>query len=256
MSLIKFSESTDKIKVELSIDSQGHPILAFFNKDDVPDKSILTNGFMELNEHNLIEQSNFMDMNYIFRKVNDCTYILTRDENDIYIEPEIPISNNNEYITVEHIPTTDEIKRAKISYLSSICNKQIIYGIDISINGDIEHFSYTKEDQTNIKELFDLAMQTNMPMYYHSDGNSCKLYTVEQIIDIYTMSAMNKMHHITYFNQLKMYIQSLDDIESVSEIEYGYELSGEYLRTYNSAMEQVTIGMKTLLKVEDNKLEL
>lgn len=70
------------------------------------------------------------------------------------------------------------------------------------------------------------------------------------------MSAMNKMHHITYFNQLKMYIQSLDDIESVSEIEYGYELSGEYLRTYNSAMEQVTIGMKTLLKVEDNKLEL
>ncbi len=54
-----------------------------------------------------------------------------------------------------------------------------------------------KKDQTNIKELFDLAIQTNVPMYYHSDGNSCKLYTVKQIIELYTTADMNKMHHIT-----------------------------------------------------------
>lgn len=60
---------------------------------------------------------------------------------------------------------------------------------------------------------------------------------------------MHKMHHITYFNQLKMYIQSITDIESIISIEYGsYELTGEYLDIYDSAMLQAKIGMETFLK--------
>lgn len=249
MSLIKFNGSADPIKIDLSIDNLGHPILVFTDKNTVPDEVLLTNGFVELNEHNKIEQSDYMNMNYIFRKVNDCTYILTKDENDIYIEPEIIIPDNSQtYIPEQYVPTIDDIKRMKISSLSSICNKQIISGVNIKIDDDIEHFSYTEEDQTNIKELFDLAIQTNVPMYYHSDGNSCKLYSVEQIIELYTMSAMNKMHHITYFNQLKMYISTLDDCDIINAIEYGVELTGEYLNTYNAAMLQAKTGMETLLK--------
>ena len=62
------------------------------------------------------------------------------------------------------------------------------------------------------------------------------------------MSAMNKMHHITYFNQLKMYISTLDDCDIINAIEYGVELTGEYLNTYNAAMLQAKTGMETLLK--------
>jgi len=245
MSLIRFNKITDPIEVKLSIDSSGHLILVFLNKNDIPNKSILTSGFIELNEHNFIVQSNFMDMNYIFREVNDYTYILTKEPDDVYIEPEIPSETEN---TEQYTPTLDDIKRIKISSLSSICNSQIVNGIDIVINNSVEHFSYTEEDQTNIKEIFDLAVQTNMPMYYHSDGNSCKLYSVEQIIELYTMSAMNKMHHITYFNQLKMYISTLDNCDIINAIEYGMELTGEYLNTYNDAMAQAKIGMEKLLK--------
>ena len=242
MSLIKFKDSSEYIKVNLSLDPRGRTKLSF-SENSLPNETILLSGFFEINEHNLIEQSDFSDMKYIYQKIDDLTYVLTNDENDVYIEPEILDEDYPDYV-----PTVDEIRAMKISNLSSICSKQIINGVDINIDGVWEHFSYAEEDQTNIKELFDLAVQTNIPMYYHSNGNSCKLYTVDQIIAIYSTAAMNKMHHTTYFNQLKMYLQSLDEVDDIKDIEYGYELTGEYLDTYNAAMEQAKTGMETLLK--------
>ena len=58
------------------------------------------------------------------------------------------------------------------------------------------------------------------------------------------------MHHITYFNQLKLYVESLDDKEKVSAISYGDELTGIYLDTYNAAIAQANIGLTTLLGAE------
>lgn len=250
MSLIKFINFPQNFVVNLSIVPHNRIKITFTNENDIPDKATLLGGFIELNEHNFIEQSDFSDMNYLYQKIDDLTYVLTKDENDIYVEPEIPKYEDSPIEGYpEHVITVDEIRNMKISNLSYICNKRIVNGVDIDIDGLAEHFSYTDEDQTNIKELFDLAIQTNVPLYYHSDGNSCKLYTVDQIVTIYTTAAMNKMHHITYFNQLKMYLQSLDDAENISGIEYGYELTGEYLDTYNAAMEQAKTGMNTLLKV-------
>lgn len=255
MSLIKFKGFSydEKIDVSLSLDPLGR-VKITFDKDTLPNKSVLLSGFIEINEHNFIEQSDFSDMNYIYQKIDNLTYILTNNENDIYTEPEISEYEDSRLpaegypgFDSERFLTIDDIKNRKISSLSSICNKQIINGIDIDIDGTIEHFSYSSEDQANIKELFDLAVQSNVPMYYHSDGNSCKLYTVDQIIAIYTTAAMNKMHHITYFNQLKMYLRSLEDSETISGIEYGYELTGEYLDTYNSAMVQAKASIETLL---------
>lgn len=247
MSLIKFKNfsENEKIEVILSIVPNKRVKMTFKNITDIPDKSILLSGFIELNEHNFIEQSDFRRMNYIYRKLDELTYILTEKEDDIYIEPEIPDVNTPEY--PEHIPTVEELKNIKILDWSSICNAQIVNGVNIDIDGNIEHFSYNDEDQVNIKELFDLSVQTNVPMYYHSDGNSCKLYTVEQITLLYTTAAMNKMHHITYFNQLKMYLNTLDILDDINNLNYGCELEGDYLETYNSAMSQARLGMETLL---------
>lgn len=241
MSLIKFSNNEKKY-VNLSLDHFGR-VKIIFNDNNIPSMDILLSGFWEINEHNFFEQSDFSNMNYLYQKIDDLTYVLTKDEKDVYIEPNISEISKNP----EHIPTVDEVRNAKISVLSYTCNKQIINGVNVDIDGLSEHFSYTEEDQTNIKELFDLAVQTNVPLYYHSDGNSCKLYTVDQIVSIYTTATMNKMHNITYFNQLKMYLQSLDDAEKIKNIEYGCELTGEYLDTYNAAMAQAKNGMQTFV---------
>ena len=55
------------------------------------------------------------------------------------------------------------------------------------------------------------------------------------------------MHHITYFNQLKLYVNTLETIEEVETVNYGDELTGEYLQTYNDAMAQASVGLTTLL---------
>ena len=147
----------------------------------------------------------------------------------------------------EYIPTVEELKAQKINMFSDICKSSIINGVDVELSDNIEHFSYSQEDQTNLKEIIDLALQTNVPMYYHSDGNGCKLYSVEELIAIYSSASTNKMHHITYFNQIRMYIDSLETREEVNAVEYGQELTGEYLQTYEQSMAQAQLVLETLL---------
>lgn len=47
-----------------------------------------------------------------------------------------------------------------------------------------------------------------------------------------------------------MYISTLNDSNTINAIEYGIELTGNYLDTYNAAIAQAKIGMEILLKVK------
>jgi len=255
MSLIKFLNNNKTHKINLSFypsESTKRVLLEFNNATDIPDESELLSGFVELNEHNLIEQGDFSEFIYLYRKFDDCPhYILSNTIDDIYHEP-VP----EEPVVIEpYAPTLEEVQYSKINELSSICSMYITNGVDVEIDGEYEHFSYKEEDQVNIKELFDLTLQSNTPMFYHSDNNGCKLYTVDQIISIYSMAAMNKMHHTTYFNQLKQYIKSLNNIDDIVAIVYGQELIDDYLATYNSAMQQAQCSMESLLSMRQNQSE-
>ena len=63
----------------------------------------------------------------------------------------------------------------------------------------------------------------------------------------------NLTHNQTYTNQLKMYIKTLDDKESVESINYCFELSGEYLETYNMIMEQSQLVVQKYLEALTSK---
>lgn len=142
--------------------------------------------------------------------------------------------------SVEYTPTLDEIKLKKINDLSSICKQKIEYGVVININNEDEHFTYGIEsgDQGNIDDLFNLAITTGLSQPYHSSGGTCKLYTPEEISQLYIAVKMLKAKETTYFNQLKKYIEDCIDEETIKNISYGDELTGEYLETYNEMMEQ------------------
>lgn len=240
MQKIRFVESDSEYNVYLEI--QLHRIICTFCNDDDATNAPLLEGFFEINEHNGVIQSDFTKYKYIYKKESSTTFILTNDENDIYIE-----SENPEFDLSDYVLTLEEVKDSKIMNLSSICNRNIINGIDIEIDGNIEHFSYKDEDQMNIKELFDIVCQTNVPVYYHANGSSCKEYSPEQIIAIYATASTNKNHHTTYYNQLKMYIKSLQTKEEVESVFYGQELVDEYLTTYIASMGQAQLVLETLL---------
>jgi cytidyltransferase-like protein len=125
----------------------------------------------------------------------------------------------------------------KIKELSAKCKEAIETGIDYNE----EHFSYTLADQNNISNSCQLAMTTGLSVPYHADGKDCRLYTKEEIVAIYCSQEMNVTHHTTYFNQLKQYISTLTTEEEVKLVEYGQELTGVYLETYNEIMEQASV---------------
>ena len=217
-------------------------VLVINFKDTVPTVDEIANGFEILNENNDFVQAEYPEYNTIYRTYEEEPMrIEISNDGSVYVEHVIPTPE-------PYVPTIEEIKAWKINELSYTCNNLIVNGVDIEIDGEIEHFSYKDEDQVNIKELFDLAVQTNVPMYYHADGHACKLYTVEQIIDLYATATTNKMHHTTYFNQMKLYVESLKTADEVNAVVYGQELTGEYLEIYNASMAQSQMVLEALLE--------
>lgn len=245
MEVIKFLKSENHTEVNLRCTPNIVKII-FNNLEDIPSDEILTSGFEVLNEYSFDNQSDdyYYGYNTIYAKTE--TEIYLSNDGSIYEPKEEP----EEVPPTEVILTLEQVIVNKVKSLSDKCQFYIINGVDVEINGDIEHFSYTNEDQINLKEIFDLAMQSQVPMYYHSDGNSCKEYSVEEIVSIYVAETTNKMHHITYFNQLKLYVESLTDIEQVNQVNYGDELTGVYLDTYNNAMIQANTGIQQILGKE------
>ena len=46
-----------------------------------------------------------------------------------------------------------------------------------------------------------------------------------------------KLQNTTYLNQLKAYVDTLEETDDVNNIVYGQELTGEYLKNFNDIME-------------------
>ena len=131
----------------------------------------------------------------------------------------------------------EEIKNAKIikqAEISSICKALIEQGVEI--NG--ENFAYELDDQNNILNNTNLALQTGLDVPYHADGKPCRLFTPTEIVSIYIAQEHNLTHNVTYNNQLKLYVDTLTTVEDVNAVQYGQELTGDYLSTYQLIMAQ------------------
>lgn len=131
----------------------------------------------------------------------------------------------------------EELKNAKIAKqaeISSICEALIVKGVEI--NG--ESFAYELDDQNNILNNTNLALQTGLDVPYHAGGKPCRLFTPTEIVSIYIAQEHNLTHNVTYNNQLKLYVDTLTTVEEVNAVQYGQELTGDYLSTYQLIMAQ------------------
>ena len=125
-------------------------------------------------------------------------------------------------------------KANKIFECNNICNQMIVKGIEINS----ENFTYELTDQNNILNNVNLVLQTKLDVPYHADGKPCRLFTPAEIVSIYIAQEHNLTHHITYNNQLKLYIDTLTTVEEVEAVQYSQDLTGDYLATYQLIMAQ------------------
>ena len=109
----------------------------------------------------------------------------------------------------------------KLEEISIACRQAINNGTQVQLSdGTSKQFSYTLEDQSNISEMFTAVMVGATEYPYHADGEDCVVYSAKDIIAIYSTLTGLKTAQTTYHNQLKAYVQSLDNAQDVMAVQY------------------------------------
>jgi len=133
----------------------------------------------------------------------------------------------------------ETIRSIKINQMSSICHSLIEQGIDV--NGS--HYSLTANDQIELIKLESIArMSPETPIFYHADGEKCRMYSAEEFLQISTTALGWITYNRTYFNLLKSEINELQNAHDIIAINYGNPLNEANNNTLTTIMGGVTIS--------------
>ena len=96
--------------------------------------------------------------------------------------------------------TLEEFRDYYKEQIGKQCTAAIESGLAIETSLGNQHFSYTIEDQSNVKDLVMTAELTDftLPLPYHANGELCTLYPATDILKIYMSLSVNKTYHTTY----------------------------------------------------------
>ena len=233
--------------------------------NDVVDFIEFSSGFQTLNEYNGSVMAEYRDYTIKYKdSAEDEKNVFYISNGEIYVEP-TPVEPEEPTPPIPEMELTEEEKAAlkeqeflnaksyKIDEMSNACEKAIENGIIVGGKA----YSYTVQDQSNMLSIVNMARETGMEVPYHANGETCALYDYSSIAAIYMEEQMNLMRNQTYFNQLKLYINSITDVnelDTVNGIYYGTELQGEYLDTYNKIIAQSEQIMSKLVLIEARSL--
>ena len=142
---------------------------------------------------------------------------------------------------------TDVIRSAKIAEISATCNAVIVAGIDIQLGEETEHFNLSIEDQSNIANLFRVVELGGTQFPYQADGGVCRIYTAQEIAQIYIAAQTAITSQTTYHNALKAYVQSLTKVEDISAVTYGMALPAEYAAEMNEKLAVAQAQMEAIV---------
>ena len=162
-----------------------------------------------------------------------------------------PISDklyDKETTSITEVTTLEQAMAVKLAELSEVCGAAINAGAAVTLpDGTEEQFTYSTADQANISEMFTACLMGAQSYPYHANDEACKTYTAAQIVAIYGTLSMYKTGQLTYHNQLKQYVKTLDDMEDVLAVVYGQPLTGDYLTAYNTLMQEAQAQMQAVI---------
>ncbi len=142
---------------------------------------------------------------------------------------------------------TEVVRNAKIAEISATCNAVIVAGVDIQLGEETEHFNLSIEDQSNIANLFRVVELGGTEFPYQADGGVCRIYTAQEIAQIYIAAQTAITSQTTYHNALKAYVQSLTDVEDISAVTYGMALPAEYAAEMNAKLGVAQAQMEAIV---------
>ena len=163
-----------------------------------------------------------------YNELHEALSALYGNDDEPISEPSIPDEPIEETIIIDD-NSLELVKAAKIKKMSADCNAVIVSGTDIVLtDGQLHHFDMTVEDQLNIITLKGMVDQGIQQIPYHATDEVCKFYSADDILLLMDGCSKWKIYHVSYFNSLKIYIESLETMEEVKNIYYGIEIPEEY----------------------------
>lgn len=122
----------------------------------------------------------------------------------------------------------EQIRTLKKSEISDACEQTIYNGIDVEMSTGTQHFSLTEKDQINIFGLQATIESGETRIEYHSDGNPCIYYSVEDIQKLIASAMGFVKYNTTYCNSLNVWISKETNAQTISEMYYGMEIPEEH----------------------------
>lgn len=133
--------------------------------------------------------------------------------------------NSNETVSADESALA-LAKQEMIHRASGICKNKIHSGFSIELSDDvIYNFKLTNEDQLNLLMLENQLNTGTTSFIYHATDLPCKIFNKEDMQKIITTAKRHILYHTTYFNTVKLYLNSLVDIEKVNLFTYGMDVS-------------------------------
>lgn len=165
------------------------------------------------------EQYNFMNKNLddvTDEEIDD--WSKEQDEN----EPVQEIPSREDVITIEFV------KEQKIKEMSIACQNVIFSGFDVVLSDGLSHhFSLNTQDQLNLITL-STAISDEQLIPYHADGELCKFYEPIDLKVVLEAATAHKTYHVSYFNSLRAYIDSLCNVDEIISVQYGMNIPFEH----------------------------
>lgn len=185
---------------------------------------------------------------YVKLQTNGKKVTSTAEDFHYYYSPTSDKLYDKETTSITEVTTLEQAMAVKLAELSEVCGAAINAGATVTLpDGTEEQFTYSTADQANISEMFTACLMGAESYPYHANDEACKTYTAAQIMAIYGTLSMYKTGQLTYHNQLKQYVKTLDDMEDVLAVVYGQPLIGDYLTAYNTLMQEAQAQMQAVI---------
>lgn len=141
----------------------------------------------------------------------------------------------------------EPIIESKVNELSNTCTQVIYNGIDIRLStGEVQHFTLDEQDQANLSGIgLELAAGAEFITWHEDDKTKpCQFYSAEDATTIIQSLTVWKSYHITYFRDLRIFINSLENVDRIKAIQYGYELPDSWKSDVLKYYESIIKGTK------------
>lgn len=144
-----------------------------------------------------------------------------------------------------YVPTLEETKEQKIAEMNMMQQSIIQAGVHVTLtDGTEEQFTLSDQDQTSLMALQSqvAAGADNIPWHTSDQAQHCKYYSNADMALIVTAAMQYVTYHVTYFRDLRIYIRSLDDADTVNTVYYGMEIPTVYQSEPLRDMLQAAMG--------------